>query len=75
MASASFDSTVGIWERTSSALESDQAGFGRADSDEEEDNAEEWENVGSLEGKHVSLYDASTWLKGNSHRMQVMNQK
>lgn len=52
MASASFDSTVGIWERTSSAAESDQAGFGRADSDEEDDNAEEWENVGSLEGEN-----------------------
>lgn len=51
MASASFDSTVGIWERTSSAAENDQPGFGQADSDEEDASLEEWENVGSLEGE------------------------
>lgn len=50
MASASFDSTVGIWERTSSAAENNQPGFGQADSDEEDASLEEWENVGSLEG-------------------------
>lgn len=48
LASASFDSTIGIWERVD---KEDLQG-----SDNEEDNGsgsneEEWENVGSLEGK------------------------
>lgn len=51
MASASFDSTVGIWERTSSGADHDHPSMGQADSDEEDNNVEEWENVGSLEGQ------------------------
>lgn len=45
MASASFDSTVGIWERNTGHRIADN------DSDDDEaDTSEEWENVGSLEG-------------------------
>lgn len=62
MASASFDSTVGIWERISSADGNDQPGFGRADSDEEDAALEEWENVGSLEGSLEPLSQAASWL-------------
>lgn len=51
LASASFDSTVGIWERVD---KEDLQG-----SDDEEQgkgsNEEEWENVGSLEGAEYML--------------------
>lgn len=57
MASASFDSTIGIWERMA---KDDQ------DSDDDENGGgeasgiqEEWENVGSLEGE-VLLWQLDT---------------
>lgn len=52
MASASFDTTVGIWERTGKNGNGDGVGRGVIDSDDDEDGVmgEEWENVGSLEG-------------------------
>lgn len=65
MASASFDSTVGIWERVGS---SHLAGGGGAlaDSNDEGDNGgEEWENVGSLEGEVVRETERDTdWRRG-----------
>jgi WD40 repeat protein len=52
MASASFDSTVGIWERTRSAGGTETA----PDSDDDdEETGEEWENVGSLEGMFLRM--------------------
>ena len=50
MASASFDSTVGIWERNAKTHE----GHGHSGSDDgsnDEDDVDDWENVGSLEGE------------------------
>lgn len=57
LASASFDSTVGIWERID---KEDLPG-----SDEEEQggsNEEEWENVGSLEGMSLTCRVCFTTL-------------
>lgn len=62
MASASFDSTVGIWERTRSgggggaSVDAGHAALSDEDDDEDDGDGdeEEWENVGSLEGERRS---------------------